>query len=672
MKKLLLSACVVLSTTLPSFCQVKDFKTIDNGGTGPYKAIAASEATLPQHVVYRPKDMTGAAKANGPLPVIAFGNGGCFNSSIETERMLSDIASHGYVIIAIGPLVKNGVQDRTSTPASMLTDAINWVSRTNNKDYKGNVDTNRIAVMGHSCGGAQTMFVSADPRVKTSVLFNAGMGDMKMAGADRTSLSKLHHPILYMIGGPTDIAYKNAELDYERIQHVPVSIANLDVGHAGTFAKEYGGAFSGMAKDWLDWQLKGRNEKSTMFLADSAKLTSGWQIRSKNFVSTSAKTAAMDSLLRSFVDQGKVSCVAAFVAKGGKTLYHNAQGYKDLERKTPASPQDYYILFSQTKAVTTVAFMTLVERGLVKVDDPVSKYFPGIPDSVVIAVENGNYKTRPVKTPMTFAHLMSHSSGIGAGLAGQLRRAAARPGGATAGGQRTADASMNARYLKDDMLALAKYPLGFDPGSEWNYHVSTNMLAYMVEVISGKPLRQYVKETILGPLEMNDTDWYFEPGRLARFVKAYSYADGKLEAASNRYSEGTVSPVQTYCEGAIGLNGPIADYAKFCQMLLNKGEWNGRRILKPETVTLMTTVNQLPEQNGGGKGFQFGLGFELYNAQKKPVPEVSNTAFAWGGLYGTEYIIDPENDMIALFYLNMPKRDRLYPVFLSKAYQLFK
>jgi CubicO group peptidase (beta-lactamase class C family) len=106
-------------------------------------------------------------------------------------------------------------------------------------------------------------------------------------------------------------------------------------------------------------------------------------------------------------------------------------------------------------------------------------------------------------------------------------------------------------------------------------------------------------------------------------------------------------------------------------MLLNKGIFNGRRVLKPGTVELMTTVNRLPEKNAGGDGFQFGLGFELYNENIKIVPEVSNSAYRWGGLYGTEYIIDPENNMFALFYLNMPRRDSLYPRFLSKAYGLF-
>lgn len=396
------------------------------------------------------------------------------------------------------------------------------------------------------------------------------------------------------------------------------------------------------------------------------------------------KIAGIDSLLQSFVDGKKASAVTAFVAKGGKVVYKKAFGWKDVERQVPASVDDYYVMFSQTKAVTTVAFMTLVEKGLVAINDPVSKFFPEISNQVVTKVNpDGTYETRPVASPMTFAHLMSHSSGLNAGLVAQIRKAQGKgvdvpagingaPAVASPKGQHTGGGNPNARYLEEEMLDLAKYPLGFDPGSQWSYHISTNMLGYMVERISGKPLRQYVKETILEPLGMNNTDWYFAPDALNRFVKPYNAVDGKLEPATTMYSEGAVSAEQTYAEGAIGLNGPIEDYAKFCQMLLNGGSFNGRRILKPETIAQMTTINRLPENNAGGKGFRFGLGFELYNEQKKPVPEVSDTAYAWGGLFGTEYIIDPENNMIALFYLNMPRREPLYPKFLSKAYQLFR
>jgi len=390
---------------------------------------------------------------------------------------------------------------------------------------------------------------------------------------------------------------------------------------------------------------------------------------------------SIDSLLQAFVDNKKLNCVAAFVAKGGNVVYKKAFGMKDIEKQVPASVDDYYILFSQTKAITTVAFMTLVERGLVSIDDPVSKYFPEIPNVVVTKVnEDGTYETRPAKSPMTFAHLMSHASGLNAGLVGEIRKAERKKSDVSnksgmqekkANGQHSFDGSDNSKYLADEMLKLVKYPLGFDPGTEYSYHISTNMLAYMIERISGKTLREYVKETVLMPLGMNDTDWYYEPDALRKFVKAYSLIDGKLEPESNMFSEATISKEQTYCEGALGLNGPIEDYAKFCQMLLNKGEFNGHRILKAETVELMTTINRLPEKNAGGDGFQFGLGFELYNTQRKPVPEVSNTAYAWGGMWGTMFIIDPANNMIALYYINMSQKEWLYPDFLSKVYGLF-
>jgi CubicO group peptidase (beta-lactamase class C family) len=407
------------------------------------------------------------------------------------------------------------------------------------------------------------------------------------------------------------------------------------------------------------------------------------KVELKSAGTSAARVAGIDSLLQSFVDQKKASSVVAYVAKGGQVVYNKAFGWKDIEAQVPASVNDYYILFSQTKAVVSVAFMTLVEKGMVAIDDPVSKYFPEISNQVVTKVnEDGSYETRPAVRPMTFAHLLSHSSGLNAGLVGKIREAEKAKRLAASNGVKAPEPEWvvgqrsfgtgNYKYLKEDMLALAKYPLGFDPGSEWNYHVSTNMLGYMIERISGKTLREYVKLSVLEPLGMTETDWYFEPTALQRFVKAYSAVDGKLVAESNKFSEGTVSTEQTYFEGAIGLNGPISDYAKFCQMLLNKGTFNGQQILKPETIALMTTVNQLPVVNAGGKGFQFGLGFELFSADKKPVPEVSNTAFAWGGMYGTEYIIDPENNMIALFYLNMPRRGPIYPLFLRKAYQLFE
>lgn len=395
------------------------------------------------------------------------------------------------------------------------------------------------------------------------------------------------------------------------------------------------------------------------------------------------KIENMDALLQSFIDDNKAAGLAALIAKDGKVVYAEALGWKDKERQVPASLDDYYVLFSQTKAITTVAFMTLVEQGLVGIHDPVADYFPGIPDQVLTQINvDGSYETRPVAVPMTFVHLMAHTAGFDADLAGEARRADMAGSGAPMGfggpvevqpsGQRTGGGNLDAATLEEEMLALAQYPLGFDPGARWHYHVSTNMLGYMIERISGQPLRDYVKQTVLEPLGMNDTDWYYEPEALGRFVTPYSLVDGELVPGSKVYSKGAVSEQQTYAEGAIGLNGPIADYAKFTQMLLNKGEFNGQRILQPETVELMTTINRLPVADDETDALHFGLGFELYHDGKKPAPEVSNSAYAWGGLMGTEYIIDPEHNLIILFYLNMYQREALYPEFLSQAYKLFE
>lgn len=394
------------------------------------------------------------------------------------------------------------------------------------------------------------------------------------------------------------------------------------------------------------------------------------------------KIKTIDSLLQSFIKEKKTNCVTAFVAKGGNVIYKKAFGLKDIENNIPATTDDYYVLFSQTKAITTVAFMTLVEKGLVKIDDPVSKYFPEIPNTIITKVnEDGTYETRPVKRPMTFIDLMSHTSGLNAGLVGKIRSEETNKQGIPTGvresikgkkidGQRSFGGNSESKYLKDEMIALAKYPLGFDPGSEWNYHISTNMLAYMIEIISGKSLQDYIKENVLNPLGMKNTNWYYKANDLSKFVKPYKALDEKLEPGSTMYTEGAISDKQNYAEGAIGLNGPIEDYAKFCQMLLNKGKFNGHRILKPETITLMSTINRLPEVNSGGTGFKFGLGFELYNELKRPAPAVSNSAFAWGGMLGTEYVVDPKNDLIVLFYVNVFNRVPMYPTFLAEAYKL--
>ncbi|MEO6569558.1 MAG: serine hydrolase domain-containing protein [Opitutaceae bacterium] len=395
-------------------------------------------------------------------------------------------------------------------------------------------------------------------------------------------------------------------------------------------------------------------------------------IAPEKLVANPAEIAKMDALLKSMVDEQKLNAVVGFIAKGGNVVYHRAFGWKDIENQIPAKIDDYYVIMSQTKAIVTVAFMTLVEQGKVAIDDPVSKYFPEIPDRVVTKVNpDGTYETRPVKSPMTFVHLMSHTSGLGAGLVSELR--GGRGGPPPAAGAAAAPAGgpgRSGRTLKDAMHETVKLPLGFDPGSDYHYHPSSSMLAYMIERISGKSLRDYVREKVLLPLGMNDTDWAYPAEAQSRFVKTYRVANGKLEPSPGRGPRVTIENA-TYFDGAAGMNGTIEDYAKFCQMMLNKGELNGRRILKPETVAQMTTINRLlPETSAKQRGMQFGLGFEIHKT-KKPVPAVSDSAFAWGGALGTQYMIDPERDLVLLFYQNMSGSTGLSRVFYQQAYKMF-
>ncbi|WP_211224513.1 carboxylesterase family protein [Marinimicrobium agarilyticum] len=285
--KNLLFLCLCLTSSL-SFAQVIDSKVLDEGGSGPYKAIAATEKSLPEYVVYRPENLAQAAKSEGPLPVVVFANGGCNDTSFPFERMLSEVASHGYVVIALGKMQRS-LDDRPLKKAGneMMTAAVDWVTAqaaAKQSDYYEKVALEHIASAGQSCGGAQVLATASDPRFTTFMMFNSGIGDMTMAEASRSSLANLHAPVIYLVGGETDVATENAILDYERIDHVPVVLANHQTaGHSGTFEQANGGSFAALALKWLDWQLKGQSDQAKVFMQEEPEAFPEWKLRSKNF-----------------------------------------------------------------------------------------------------------------------------------------------------------------------------------------------------------------------------------------------------------------------------------------------------------------------------------------------------------------------------------------------------
>ena len=284
---LLALACLALAG--PTAAQTVS-RTVEDGGTGPYPALMLSEATLPTHTVFRPADLS-AFGDDDALPIIAWGNGACANSPWEHVNFLSEVASHGFLVVAIGPMPEEGEMSRERSTSSQLLDAIDWAVAQNGDTssvYHGKVDVENVAVSGMSCGGLQTLEVAADPRVTTVGVFNSGIlpsptgGMPGMPALGKDQLEKLHSPTLYLLGGESDIAYGNGMDDFARIDHVPVVVANMDVGHGGTYRQPHGGEFARVATAWYLWQLTGDAEAGALFTGDGLAASPEWTVEKKN------------------------------------------------------------------------------------------------------------------------------------------------------------------------------------------------------------------------------------------------------------------------------------------------------------------------------------------------------------------------------------------------------
>lgn len=261
--------------------QTTDSRIVENGGTGNYKAVMLSDASLDAHTIFVPQNLENFGK-DTKLPVLIWGNGACNNSPFEHYLFLNEIASHGYIVVATGYMPQEGehYQGPRSTSEQQI-EAIDWVMEQNkNKDskYYGKIDTDKICVAGMSCGGLQTLYNCADKRITTLMVCNSGlfinastaMPGMPMPSKDK--LKEIHTPTIYILGGETDIAYGNGMDDFRRISHVPACVANYPVGHGGTYGQPHGGEFSIVALAWLDWQLKGDKNAAKMFTGTAPEL----------------------------------------------------------------------------------------------------------------------------------------------------------------------------------------------------------------------------------------------------------------------------------------------------------------------------------------------------------------------------------------------------------------
>jgi CubicO group peptidase (beta-lactamase class C family) len=364
---------------------------------------------------------------------------------------------------------------------------------------------------------------------------------------------------------------------------------------------------------------------------------------------SSERLKRLDDFLQGYVDKGIVPNAVTFIARKGKIVHQKTFGFSNLEKKTPLKKDDIFRIASQTKALTSTAIMMLYEEGKFLLDEPISKYIPAFKGpSVLVSYDEKNrsrYITRPAKTEITIRHLLTHTAGIPYEHPLQDLPEFKVP----------FFASLEKETLADVIPKLAKRPLVSEPGEAFVYGLNTDILGYLIEIVSGMSFNDFLKKRILTPLNMNDTYFYLPSEKANRLVELYSKEkkDDKLSVhTNNTYRQFALEGGKSYYSGGAGLVSTIEDYAKLCQMLLNKGQFNNQRLLSHSTVNLMTR-NQIGNLEYWDRGDGFGFGFGVGKEFSKYYDPAAPGAYGWGGMYCSEYTIDPNEDLIALVFTNV-------------------
>ena len=355
----------------------------------------------------------------------------------------------------------------------------------------------------------------------------------------------------------------------------------------------------------------------------------------------------LDAHMQGLVDQGHLPGVTTMLVRHGKVVNFEVHGKKGFDGP-PMTKDTIFRIYSQTKPVTGVAMMILFEEGKWTLDDPVSKFIPEFANLRVFKSVNadGSFDTVPAERPPTMRELMSHSAGFAYGLVpdNPLDKA-------------YADKVLGARSRDDFVKAIAEIPLVDQPGKRWKYSIAVDIQGLIVEKLTGQSLGDFMKARIFDPLKMKDTGFWLPAEKADRLASLYVWnpkANKLAPADGFMVLDITKPPVMA--SGGGGLVSTNADYARFAQMLLNGGELEGARILKPETVKLMRTnalsdtiMNSSDPPFNTARGRGFGLDFAVVLDSAKAGPQGEGT-YSWGGAAGTWFWIDPKND---LFFLGM-------------------
>ncbi len=361
-----------------------------------------------------------------------------------------------------------------------------------------------------------------------------------------------------------------------------------------------------------------------------------------------SRLARLDSVMQRFVDSGRVAGVVTLIARHGRIVQLGAYGWADREAGRRMTPDILFRIASQSKAVTSVAVMMLVEEGRLRLGDPVWRFLPSFRDARVAVRADTGITLVPVRRAITIRDLLTHTAGISYGTDSLVQDAyrAAGLGPAAGYGWYFADKT---EPICTTMDRLGTLPFVAQPGTRWVYGYSTDILGCVVERVSGLPFDQFLRARIFDPLRMRDTHFYVPEWRRNRLATVYAGRDGRIERARDdargqgAYADGP----RTSFSGGAGLVSTASDYGRFLQMLLNGGALDGARLLSPRTVALMTTghVDSLYDTPGRG----FGLGFEILRDPGRAGVYGSPGAFGWGGAYGSTYWVDPAEDLVGVF-----------------------
>src|SRR5436309_7525312 len=379
----------------------------------------------------------------------------------------------------------------------------------------------------------------------------------------------------------------------------------------------------------------------------------------------------INAFIKDYVDTNQIAGAVTLVARKGKIVHFEAQGWRHKEENQPMEKDAIFSLASMTKPIVSTALMMLWEDGKFMLDDPISKWLPSYASKQVLDPLTGR---RSPARPVTVRHILSHTSGLSlspsAGpppltdTAADELAAEGEPVEPQAGGQGGAAAPARPKTLLEAVERAAGSPLAFQPGERWQYGSSTDFVAILVEKMSGLTIDEFVRTKIFQPLGMRDTFYNVPREKVNKVAAIYRPdRDGKITLLRKpEYHEPT-----TYFPGVAGLNGTAADYFKFAQMLLNGGEYNGQRLLGRMTVNTMIT-NQIGEGKPvyiRGDGYGFGLGFGVLTNPAKAADALSIGTFTWGGADGTLFWIDPQEDLIGILMvqLNPYTRSEIRPLF---------